>query len=157
VLKEALRRLDRAAGPAKRSLLARLLVNLSRGAAAEAESPIQPAGPCPVCQTEADVELRAIEVLLGNLNGDLEARLDAAGGLCYPHLERALQINHDPAAHTILLRVQRQVWQRLIDQLGEYIRKRDYRFSHEMISEEEGLAIEGAVAGLTGQKLFPAE
>ena len=42
------------------------------------------------------------------------------------------------------------VWQGLIDQMGEFIRKRDYRFSGETITDEETAAMETAIKVLTG-------
>ena len=144
VLREAQRRLQRSTPAAAPGLRQRL-----RGQAA-GESPLPPAGPCPVCRNQAELEARSLRELMEHLVGDLDQPLKAAGGLCWPHLDQAMRAASDPRLHSTLVSLHSDVWQGLIDQMGEFIRKRDYRFSGETITDEETAATEKAIKVLTG-------
>jgi hypothetical protein len=76
--------------------------------------------------------------------------LAAAGGLCWPHLELAMRSASDARVHSALVSLHDQVWQGVIEQMGEFIRKRDYRYSQETISDEETAAVERSIEMLTG-------
>jgi len=56
----------------------------------------------------------------------------------------------DARVHGALVNLHSDIWQALIDQMGEFIRKRDYRYSQETISEEETAAVERSIETLTG-------
>ena len=144
VLREAQRRLQRSAPAAAPGIRQRL-----RGQTA-GESSLTPAGPCPVCRNQAELETRSLRELLEHLVGDLDEPLQAAGGLCWPHLDLAMRSVIDPAVHSSLVKLHSDVWQGLIDQMGEFIRKRDYRFSGETITDDETAAVEKAIKVLTG-------
>lgn len=151
VLKEALRRL-RQGGPAAQSgWRQRLMGDAGKQADGSAE---RPGGQCPVCAHQAEIEARSLRSLLEHLIGDLDKPLAAAGGLCWPHLDQALRSTGDARVRLALVEVHGQVWEALIGQMGEFIRKRDYRFSHETITDVESVAVERAIAVLTGQ--YPA-
>ncbi len=144
LLREAQRRL-RASGPAAgASWRQRLLGQPSASSALAADDP------CPVCANQAKLEARSLEELLEHLVGDLETPLAAAGGLCWPHLELAMRSASDARVHGVLVSLHDQVWQGLIEQMGEFIRKRDYRYSQETISDQETAAVERAIETLTG-------
>lgn len=145
VLREAQRRLQRSASSTAPSLRQRL-----RGQAT-GQPPLTPAGPCPVCTHQAEIEARALRELLENLVGDLEAPLRVAGGLCWPHLELAMATARSPQQQAALASLHNAAWQELIDLMSEFIRKRDYRFSGEAISDEESAALERAIRVLTGE------
>lgn len=144
VLREAQRRLQRSTPASAPGIRQRL-----RGQPA-GESSLAPAGPCPVCKNQAELEARSLRELLEHLIGDFDGPLRAAGGLCWPHLELAMRSASDPARHAALVQLHGEVWQVLVDQMGEFIRKRDYRFSGETISDEETVAVEKAITVLTG-------
>lgn len=150
VLKEAQRRLQ-ALEPAA---VTGLRGWLRAGSQSPDIAPLGGAGPCPVCADQADIEQRSMRSLVEHLVGDLEAPLEQAGGLCWPHLELALRTSKDSAVRASLVAVHSRVWQQLIDEMGEFIRKRDYRFSHETITGAETRAVERAIAVLTGE--YPA-
>lgn len=59
----------------------------------------------------------------------------------------------DPRVHSALVSLHDQVWQGWIDQMGEFIRKRDYRYSQETITDQESAAVERSIEALTG--LYP--
>ena len=106
---------------------------------------------CPVCAKQEEIEARALDALVENLVDDLDGPLRQAGGLCWEHLGLALQRCGDPATQARLVEVQSAVWNGLVGHLGEFIRKRDYRFQHEPITDDEADSIGQAIAALTGQ------
>jgi hypothetical protein len=144
LLREAQRRLQRSAPAAGPSLRQRL-----RGQAAAASS-LAADDPCPVCANQAELEARSLRELLEHLVGDLETPLRTAGGLCWPHLDLAMRSASDPRVHGALVSLHDGIWQGLIDQMEEFIRKRDYRYSQETISDEETAAVERSIEVLTG-------
>ncbi len=147
LLREAQRRLKASAPAAGASWRQRLL---GQGAASSA---LAADDPCPVCTHQAEIEARSLRELLEHLLGDLEKPLAAAGGLCWPHLELAMRSASDPRVHSALVSLHDQVWQGWIDQMAEFIRKRDYRYSQETISDQESAAVERSIEALTG--LYP--
>lgn len=147
LLREAQRRLKASAPAAGASWRQRLL---GQGAASSA---LAADDPCPVCAHQAEIEARSLRELLEHLLGDLEKPLAAAGGLCWPHLELAMRSASDPRVHSALVSLHDQVWQGWIDQMAEFIRKRDYRYSQETISDQESAAVERSIEALTG--LYP--
>ncbi len=144
LLREAQRRLQRSGPAAGPSLRQRL-----RGQSVAASSLVTD-DPCPVCANQAELEARSLRELLEHLVDDLDAPLRAAGGLCWPHLDLAMRSASDARVHSALVSLHDQVWQGLIDQMGEFIRKRDYRYSQETISDEETAAVERSIEVLTG-------
>jgi hypothetical protein len=113
---------------------------------------LAPQGPCPACIQQEEMERIYLRELLRRLN---DARLGpaftASAGLCLPHLRQALGQAEDEAQRRSLLAAQRLIWQRLLAELNEFIRKNDYRF------REEGFGVEGdswlrALASLSGDR-----
>lgn len=146
VLKETLRRLR--AAPAPQSGWRRRL----GGDGGKQGDPAaeQPGGRCPVCAHQREIEARSLRSLLEHLVGDLEGPLAAAGGLCWRHLYQALRSGGDVQTRSTLIELHGRVWEDLIAQMDEFIRKRDYRFSHETITDAESVAVERAIAVLHG-------
>ncbi|HEY81630.1 MAG TPA: hypothetical protein EYP25_13955 [Anaerolineae bacterium] len=140
MLKEALRRVQRQA-PARRSRLRRAHGDLS-----------PTLDDCPVCQHERGAERRAIEELLGHWDDDWAGALENVGGLCYNHLHQAIRLSPDKKRASQLKAIHQRLWQALIDHLDAFIRKHDYRFRHEPISDEETEAIREAILILTGER-----
>lgn len=98
-------------------------------------------GPCPACEVSRGAVARFGEVLLRELpSEDAEARLAACGGLCLPHLRTVLLLPGAGRAQEALIGVQRSVWLRLMAELEEFIRKNDYRFVEERMTEAEATA-----------------
>ncbi len=143
LLKEALRRLNASPGEGRRSGW-RSLLGSQQGEPVSSD-------PCPVCRQEADAADRVLTVLLQHLAGDLDQSLLAAGGLCWPHLTRALARRPDAATQSALIAVQGAAWDQIVTDLGEFIRKRDHRFRHELVTDAEAAAIEEAMAALSGE------
>jgi hypothetical protein len=87
---------------------------------------------CPACEVGADTVARYTKVLLHDIQyADIETALEAAGGLCLPHLRFVLRRRGPDRAQRLVLEVQRRVWQSLRAELKEFIRKNDYRFRDE--------------------------
>ncbi len=150
MLKEALRRLQKVGAPPSRSLSQRL--GLRKSGDGDASPPVlEPTGSCPVCAKQAEIEARALDALVENLVNDLDGPLRKAGGLCWQHLELALQRCADASDQAALVELQSAAWSELVDHLGEFIRKRDYRFQHEPISDAEAASIGQSIEALTGR------
>ncbi len=141
MLKEALRRVHGTAA-ARNSLF-------SRGNNTPATS-VPDRNSCPACQHEQAAERRAIEELIAHWDDEWEALLEKSGGLCFNHLMQALRRAPKARGRT-LKTMHERLWQDTIAQLDEFIRKQDYRFRDEAISEEEGIASRRTIAILTGE------
>ncbi|MCU0501229.1 MAG: DUF6062 family protein [Anaerolineae bacterium] len=106
---------------------------------------------CPACSLEQDAVRRAIKTLLKHANdADIAASYVAAGGLCLPHFTETLT-HANGAASQSLAEWQAAALQRLRAALDELIRKHDYRFSGEAITEQEAVAWTRAVAAAVGE------
>ena len=106
---------------------------------------------CPACAQEVEAVQRLLPVLLKHLEGDLEGPLREAGGLCWLHLRQTLAATANARTRTLLLTLHRQAWEELAGHLDEFIRKRDYRYSHEPVTAVEAQAIEDAMGALSGK------
>lgn len=112
---------------------------------------LSPAARCPACVLEEDAQHRAAKILIKHLgDATIGAAYLAAGGLCLPHLQVTLS-HASPAAAETLTAWQAQAWRGLRDALDELIRKHDYRFRHEPLTEVEAAAWRRAVAWVTGE------
>lgn len=158
LLKEALRRLQRTTTPATRSWIQRLQSNWRGGGNDESdagEGSLRSKGTCPVCDHQQTHERRSVEALVAHVPGELEEPLRQAGGLCWNHLDQALSRCQDPESHAALVTLHESCWEEVIAHLGEFIRKRDYRFSHEPITAAEAEGIQKAMTILTGEYPVP--
>ena len=112
--------------------------------------PLLPSGRCPVCQAVAETEAMLLDTLLAALpDPAFGAAYRASGGLCLPHLRRALAQASDEGSFGLLRDVAVAREECLLAQLREIIRRSDYRFSHEPAGEERGGA-ERAVRHVAG-------
>lgn len=98
---------------------------------------LPPAKPCPACVLVYQNEQSNIDVLLENWDDDfLRTAFKESSGLCLPHLRMALGRAKYREKFDKLKQVQLEIWQRLLAELDEFIRKQDYRFSHEPVGDE---------------------
>jgi hypothetical protein len=152
MLRAAVRGLEKHPAPSGPTLWQRVQGGLARNrrpAAGEGRFPsLQP---CPPCIIQEEAEERALQALLAHFLEDLDEPLQAAGGLCWPHLQEALRLCRQPPVHAALIDLHRRLWQDLIAHLGEFIRKNDHRFHAEEIDDEERAAIERSILLLTGE------
>jgi hypothetical protein len=124
----------------------------ARGKKTSISRQLAPTAVCPACLLEADAVQRAAKTLLKHLDSNEVAEAYvAAGGLCLPHLQETLALAGEGSART-LAGWQAIVYRRLRDELDELIRKHDYRFAGEPVSEREAKSWERAVAAVTGEE-----
>jgi len=108
---------------------------------------------CPACIQAGQME----EIYLSTLNEHLLgedgflAAYEASDGLCLPHFRQALASLREEAVFQALLTAQRTVWGRLVEHLGEFIRKNDTRFRGEPWGDESDAWLR-ALGTLTGAR-----
>jgi hypothetical protein len=126
---------------------------LSRGrkdAQALAER-LDPEVGCPTCAVGEGAARRFGEVLLRELaDADVRARLIACGGLCLPHLRLVLTLPQAGRGYGALVEAQREAWRGLMAELDEFIRKNDYRFVGEKMTEAEATSWTRALDAVVG-------
>ncbi len=147
VLNAVLQELGRDASDERRRLWP-----LSPSEGAGVSDRLAPQGPCPACTHQGEMEHIYLRELLQRLDDPrLGPAFAASAGLCLPHLRQALSQAENEAQRRSLLVAQRAIWQRLLAELNEFIRKNDYRF------REEGFGAEGdswlrALASISGDR-----
>lgn len=96
-------------------------------------------GPCLACDIGEGTVQRFTGLLLQDLHdANVQELLVSCGGLCLPHLRGALSHRIKSSAADILIDLHRQAWQHIMGELEEFIRKNDYRFQDEKLTEAEG-------------------
>jgi len=112
---------------------------------------LSPQVECPACAYRDTLEAVYIEVWLDHLlDPDYLEQVRAADPLCLPHLRQAIRQVADAPRFAQLRQVQLEHWEALIAELGEFVRKNDYRFQHEEVGRE-GSAWLRAVDAVAGQ------
>jgi hypothetical protein len=114
--------------------------------------------PCPACVYVKEFESYSFKDLLDFIRDDefLEA-YQSSQGICFGHFITLQERHSSHPNFPFLLEVQHRKAQTLRDTLEEFVRKLDYRFQHELTSEESGswkVAME-FLAGKPG--IFPNE
>ena len=111
--------------------------------------------PCPACTHARSVEADCLSTLL-EVNGDtaeLRRLHGESDGLCLSHFRQGLGMASTSAGATSFVAAQRTVWQRLADELGEFIRKNDYRFRDEGFGAERDAWLR-ALQAVSGPKFY---
>jgi len=112
---------------------------------------LSPQVECPACAYRDMLEAVYVEVWLDHLlDPDYLERVRAADPLCLPHLRQAIRQVADAPRFERLRQVQLEHWEALIAELGEFVRKNDYRFQQEEVGRE-GSAWLRAVDAVAGQ------
>ena len=92
---------------------------------------------CPACTSEAEAEKDYLVSFCKYLQEEeFLDRYDASSGLCNGHLNGLWKILKDERDREVVLRKETEKLERLSGYLEEYIRKKDYRYSHESPGEE---------------------
>jgi len=92
-----------------------------------------------------------LQSLVANvLDPDLAPVFNASAGLCLPHFRSAVSATSTPDTLHALVSHQSDVMAGLAAELAEFIRKHDYRFTHEAVGGE-GTAYLRAIALVTGR------
>jgi hypothetical protein len=142
VINTLVKGLEANANPPSR-LFGRGFPDLSRALAASED--------CPACVLERDAEEREVKVLLSHIDDTaLGDAYKQAGGICLPHFQLA-QSHASASTVKQLAGWQAEAWARLRGELDELIRKHDYRFRSETVTEAEASAWKRAVAAVTGE------
>jgi hypothetical protein len=100
---------------------------------------LAPADPCPACVYLAEMEETALVALTDALPGNQRLREGlsrANGGLCLPHLRRALGLARSQEAFVFLQESTRTRLAILQGEMDEFIRKYDHRFRKEGWGED---------------------
>jgi hypothetical protein len=112
---------------------------------------LEPRVPCPACEIGKSAVARFGEVLLTELaDADVRRGFIACGGLCLPHLRTVLSLPQAGRGYEVLIEAQRTVWRGLMAELEEFIRKNDYRFVHEPMTETESTSWTRALDAVVG-------
>ena len=107
---------------------------------------------CPACRNQWQERERHAQVLIDWLSDDeMRAAFEAAPALCVPHFLHLLDKTRVEKARLFLLDTQRQKCAGVLDELREFIRKHDYRFTQEGFGKE-GDSWLRAAAILSGKK-----
>jgi hypothetical protein len=110
---------------------------------------------CLACKVERETEegvLRTLVTMLSAGDERLKESVEGSEGFCLYHLDRALRINGDGKAASLLRRHGLRRAERLLGELEEYIRKSDYRHTKEEMGAE-GDSWMRAVAWVRGVSL----
>ena len=110
-----------------------------------------PTGRCPACEQREDASDRAMEALKNSLDDEaIRLAFQDSDGLCFPHLTQLLQRTQGTGTVKFLLGVTQEKLEALQSEMGELIRKNDYRFQSEGITDREGRAWTKAMRMLSG-------
>lgn len=108
---------------------------------------LTPTGVCPACDLQARHEAYTLTVLLTVLEeAAWRERLSRSDGLCLFHLRRALAGKEAGDRVQWIVEDHRRRLRELLTDLEEYIRKHDYRFSHEPYGQERDAMVRGTAA-----------
>jgi len=130
--------LETGSGSGLRGLMRNLDPNHVPESAAKLIDALAPQSPCPVCARLESLARDYADTLLAHLDasGELAEAYRASDGLCQTHFRHTLARARSVQKVEILVTLQREVWQRLHAELGEFIRKKDYRFKDEPFGPE---------------------
>lgn len=111
---------------------------------------LTPTGECPACDLQSRHEAYALTVALACLREEAwRERFSRSDGFCLRHFREALTRGEAPDSIRWIVEDHRRRLRQLVADLEEYIRKHDYRFSHEPYGPERD-AYTRATATLAG-------
>lgn len=114
-------------------------------------TPLAPAGECPACRTVRHTEDSALHAVVMRLDlREVRERLNGPSALCLPHFLAGLSLADDAGTRR-LIDFQLTALTAVIHDLDELIRKHDYRFSAERLTEDEAQAWSRAIELLAGR------
>jgi len=93
---------------------------------------------CPACDSVDAAEKDYIAAFIKYLSdAKLMEKYDSSSGLCHPHLMTALKmIKRGAKSADIILEKENDKLRELWGELAEFIRKKDYRYAHEIYGKE---------------------
>lgn len=99
---------------------------------------LAPSGQCPACDVFAEAEVRFASTLAEYLSQtDIREAFERNGSLCLPHFGLTARSCRDEGSLATLVACQRTAMSTVEAELGEYVRKSDYRFRHESLGAEK--------------------
>jgi hypothetical protein len=126
----------------------------SRRARSQLADALAPQDECPACAYRAELEQVYVETILEHvIDQEFVPKVRAADPLCLNHFRRAIEESSSLQQLCALRDSQLAHWERLIAELGEFIRKNDYRFHAEAIGSE-GTAWLRAIDAIAGTRTF---
>ncbi|MBL7200073.1 MAG: hypothetical protein ISS56_07990 [Anaerolineae bacterium] len=126
----------------------------SRRAKRQLANALAPQAECPACAYRAGLEQVYVETLLDHVvEQEFVAEVRAADPLCLNHFRHAIEESPSLRQLHALCDSQLAHWERLIAELGEFVRKNDYRFHDEVIGPE-GTAWLCAIDAIAGTRTF---
>tara|TARA_Y100000590_G_scaffold321229_1_gene363694 strand:- start:211 stop:735 length:525 start_codon:yes stop_codon:yes gene_type:complete len=106
---------------------------------------------CPVCTEIDNAEIRYVSTVITHWQDSLlQERFKSGSALCLPHLTKTIDAAVDPDLIELLIDVQITHWDQLDFHLAEVVRKADYRFSEERLSDDERQALLDVIHVLSG-------
>ena len=113
---------------------------------------LEPEAECPACRHRRTAEDIYLSTLLEHLDDeDVGSAFRTSAGLCLPHFRQALQLVEGEAVFARLVEIEAACLERLGSELSEFIRKHDYRFTHEGFGAEGNSWIR-AIGQMSAQK-----
>lgn len=107
---------------------------------------------CPACQNQIETRQRYIAVVLENIQDrEIKTAYEASPGFCIPHLTILLENTTVQPLRDYFCNSEKQNLLRLWNELQEFIRKHDYRYSDEPYGSESNSWIR-AIKKVTGDK-----
>lgn len=124
-----------------------------KGATSSFVAALEPAAECPACTRAREIEEACLATLREHAleEGGLLVDYRASDGFCLPHFRQLIAGVDEETLFDALTESQRAIWQRLVDELSEAVRKSDYRFYGELLANE-GDAWRRAIAALAGNR-----
>ncbi|MDI3524207.1 MAG: hypothetical protein PWQ27_1182 [Kosmotoga sp.] len=93
---------------------------------------------CPACALEKEFEKLYINEFISALEKqEFREYFSLSNGLCIPHFIKIMEACKNRNSATFLFNTQLKIMNNIIAELGEFIRKNDYRFSKERINNEK--------------------
>lgn len=121
----------------------------------KAGGPLHPRGECPACQAGNNAATNGLHVLCEEIqkrDGDVKEAYLASDGLCLPHLRGMIETHSAQFPKAVNLLIDDTV-RRLEDQskdMKEYIRKNNWSYRDEKLTEDEDLAWRRTLTFFTG-------
>ena len=108
---------------------------------------------CPACRNQLETRQRYLAVLTEELtNSEIKTAYKASPGFCAPHLGMLLKTIKDPVIQNFVYEIEERNLMKLWDELQEFIRKHDYRYTDEPYGKERD-SWSRAIKKLTGNKI----
>lgn len=107
---------------------------------------------CPACAQQGVAERRYLTGLIAHLGEDaVRQSFEGSRGMCLVHLPAAVALADGEKLRTIV-NVHLKAWSELREHMNEIVRKADYRFMAEGISDEEKAALIDVINRMAGER-----